>query len=97
MDSLPGFINDSTAVIGLGVIGFALCGISVQKVAASGNWLNVPGILGSALGIMAVAIVAAVLLGKELPGIPGDRAALVLLATIVVMKLGIAAVFKLSA
>ncbi|HEX9016819.1 MAG TPA: hypothetical protein VF960_12580 [Chloroflexota bacterium] len=89
--------NDKVAVIALGVIGFALCAPMARKVALSGNWLGAPGIFGSLLGVLALVLVASVALGRELPGIPGDRAALVILGAIVVVKFGIAAVFKVGA
>ena len=97
MDGLIGVLSDRTAVIGLGVIGMALCTAGIGKVASSGNWLSAPGILGTALGLVALAILGAAIVGKDLPGIPGDRAALIVLGSIIVVKVGVAAVFKLGA
>ncbi len=97
MEGIMGLVSDRATVIGLGVVGMAICTTGIGKVATSGNWLSVPGILGSLLGVIALAILGAAIFGKELPGIPGDRAALILLATIVVVKVGIGAVFKLGA
>ena len=97
MDGIMGLMSDRTAVIALGVVGIAACTPGIGKVAASGNWLSLPGILGSALGIVALAILGAALVGRELPGIPGDRAALIVLGAIIVVKVGVAAVFKLAA
>ena len=97
MDGIMGLISDRAAVIALGLVGMAMCSAGVGKVASSGNWLSLQGVLGSALGVIALAILGAAIVGKELPGIPGDRAALIVLGTIVVMKVGIASVFKLAA
>ena len=97
MDGIMGLISDRAAVIGVGIVGMAICTAGVGKVATSGNWLSVPGILGAALGIAGLAILGAALVGRELPGIPGDRAALVVLGAIIVVKIGVAAVFKLEA
>jgi hypothetical protein len=97
MDGIIGLINDRVAVIGLGIIGMAICTAGIGKVASSGNWMSLPGILGTVLGIIALAILGAAVLGKELPGIPGNTAALIILGTIIVMKVGVAAVFRLGA
>jgi hypothetical protein len=97
MDGIMGLISDRAAVIGLGIAGMAICSVGIGKVASSGNWLSMPGILGTALGVIGLAILGATILGRELPGIPGDRAALVLLGAIIVVKIGVAAVFKLEA
>ena len=97
MEDLMGLLNDRTATVALGVIGMAICSAGVGKVAESGNWVSVPGVLGSMIGVVALAILGAAIAGKELPGLPGDRAALVVLGTILIMKIGIASVFKLAA
>ncbi|HEX2922952.1 MAG TPA: hypothetical protein VHS28_02860 [Chloroflexota bacterium] len=98
MDGITGLLTDRAAIIGLGIIGMVICSAAgVGKVASSGNWLSVPGILGTTLGVIALAILGAAAFGKEIPGIPGDRAALIILGTIMVIKVGVAAVFKLGA
>ncbi len=84
---------DRVGLIGVTVLGFAMCSGGVGKIALSGQWLTFPGLAGSLLGLAALGTVAARVFGKPLPGIASDRAAIAAIVTVVIVKLAIAAIF----
>lgn len=81
------------ALIGAVVVGMAMCTNGVGKVAASGQWLSLPGVAGSLLGLMALVIVGARLMGKELPPVSSNGDAIKSVVAIALAKFAIALVF----
>jgi hypothetical protein len=78
-------------LVGLTVLGMAICTAGIGRVAASGAWLGVPGILGSVLGVAVLAIVGSRLLGVKLPYLATNRQAIVAVLALAILKLAIAA------
>jgi hypothetical protein len=87
---------DRAALVVVTLVGMAVCAAGVGTVAESGRWLSVPGVAGSLLGVAALAVVAARLLGRPLPFIGSDRAAVAAVLAIVVVKVAIAAWFRVA-
>jgi hypothetical protein len=95
MDGVLTLLSGRAGVAALTLVGMGLCTLGVGKVATAGNWLSAPGVLGSLLGVLALVIAGAALTGNSLPLISSERAALMAIAGIIVLKFGIAAVFRL--
>lgn len=67
---------DRAALVGVTLLGMAMCTAGIGRVAASGQWLGFSGIAGSLLGVAILAIVGARLIGRPLPYVSTDRAAI---------------------
>jgi hypothetical protein len=78
-------------LVGLTVLGMAICTAGVGRVAASGAWLGAPGILGSVLGVAVLAIVGSRLLGVKAPYLATDCQAIFAVLALAVVKVAIAA------
>lgn len=85
--------SNRLALIGVAVVGMALCSIGIGKVAASGQWLSFPGIAGSVLGVIALAVVGARLIGNGLPFGRTDGDAIKVVIGIGLVKFAVAILF----
>ncbi len=83
---------ERVGLVGVTLVGMALCLPGIGKVAASGQWLSFPGIAGSLLGIVILGIVGARLLDRPLPFVHTDRAAIAAVVAFGLVKAAIAAV-----
>jgi hypothetical protein len=88
---------DRLALIGITLVGMAMCTAGVGKIAELGQWASSTGVAGSTLGVAVLAIVGARISGRPLPGIVDDRAAIVAVAGVAAIKVAIAAIFPLGA
>jgi hypothetical protein len=84
---------DRAALIGVTVVGMAMCSGGVGKVATSGQWLSLPGALGSLLGVALLGLVGARLLGRDLPLGRSDRVAIGVVVGVAMAKLAVGALF----
>ncbi len=83
--------RDRLAMIGVTVVGMAICAPGIGRVATAGQWLSFPGIAGTLLGVVILGVVAARLLGKGVGPISTDRQATALVLAVAVLKVAIAA------
>ncbi len=83
--------RDRLAMIGVTVVGMAICAPGIGRVATSGQWISFPGIAGTLLGVAILGLVLARLLGKSLGPISTDRQATAVVLAIAVLKVAIAA------
>ena len=84
------------ALIGVTVVGMALCTRGIGRIAAEGAWVSVPGILGCALGVALLGIVGARFLGWQLPLVGTDLTAIAAVLAIAAAKVGVAAVYRIA-
>jgi len=87
---------ERVVLIGITLIGMAMCAQGIGRVAATGQWLSVQGIAGSVLGLVILGIVGMRLLGRPLSVIDSDRAAIVAIVALAAVKVAIAAVVPLK-
>ncbi len=83
--------RDRLAMIGVTLVGMAVCMPGIARVATSGQWLSFAGIAGTLLGVAILGLVLARLLGKSLGPVSSDRQATVVVLAIAVLKVAIAA------
>ncbi len=83
--------RDRLAMIGVTVVGMAICAPGIGRVATSGQWMTFPGIVGTLLGVAVLGVVVARLLGRSLGPVSTDRQATAVVLAIAVLKVAIAA------
>ncbi len=81
------------ALIGVVIVGMALCTNGVGKVAVAGQWLSFPGLAGSLLGIAALGMVGVRLAGRELPFVRTDVDAIKAVVALALVKFAIGLLF----
>jgi hypothetical protein len=88
-------ISDRSALIGLVVLGMALCATGMQL--NTYGWRNPFNLLGIVLGSAALLLVIAVFAGITLAFIPDDRAAFTALSVLMAAKVAVDILRGLSA
>jgi hypothetical protein len=85
---VPVLSSDRAALLGLVVIGMAICSqAGIGKVAASGAWLHPFSILGYLLGAAIIVIGIAALFGKNIPPLTSYHQSFIAVTVIAVVKL----------
>ncbi len=80
-------------MIGVTVLGMAICSAGIGKVAQSDDWLSFPGIAGSVLGVAALGLVALRIANIDMALVHTDGDAIKLLLVVVFVKVAIALIF----
>ncbi len=83
--------RDRLAMVGLTLVGMAICMPGIGRVATSGQWVSFPGIAGTLLGVTVLALVLARLLGRRLGPVSTDRQVVAVVLAIAAVKVAIAA------
>jgi hypothetical protein len=86
---------DRPALIGVALLGMAVCAPGIGRVATAGQWISPQGILGTLLGVAVLGIVGARIGGWSPFGITSDRMALAVVIAVAVVKVAIAAAVPL--
>ncbi|MHB1134868.1 MAG: hypothetical protein ACYC4L_21060 [Chloroflexota bacterium] len=84
-----GLSVERAALLGVTLLGMALCTRGIGAVAAKGDWASWHAIAGYGLGAAALAIGLGAGLGLRLPFLADERAALFALLGIIVLKYGL--------
>ncbi len=83
--------RDRLAMIGVTLVGMAVCAPGIGRVATSGQWASFPGIAGTLLGVTILGLVLARLLGMSLGPVTTDRQAIAVVLAVAALKVAIAA------
>ena len=92
---IPMVNGDRTALLVLFVIGFAMCGLGVSRISATGQWTHPLTIIGYLLGILAMPIAAAGYFGFRLAFIHDPRGAMITVGILMAVKLVLSIVHRL--
>ena len=92
---VPLVVNERSAFIVLAVISFAMCSVSMGKIANGLGWMHPITIIGAVLGTLLILFVIAMLAGWRVPFVPDYRTAFVVLAVIGLVKWSLAWISRL--
>jgi hypothetical protein len=93
---VPVLSTDRAALLGLVVIGMAICAqIGIGRVSASGAWTHPFSIIAYLLGAAIILIGLAALFGKPIPPLANYRQSFLAVVTIAVIKLVLTTIHRL--
>lgn len=87
-------IGDRMAFIALVILGLAMCSSGKLGAGAVYGWANPLHLAGYVLGTLGLVFAALVLLGVSIPFIATDRAAIIALAVLMLVKTGVAQLYR---
>ncbi len=87
-------IGDRIAFIGLVILGLAMCGTGKLGLGAVYGWANPLHLVGYVLGALGLILTAFVLLSVPVPYIATDRAAIIALSILMLVKVGVAQLYR---
>jgi len=92
---IPMIDGDRTALVVLFVIGFALCGLGISRISATGQWIHPLTILGYLLGALTMLFAAAGYFGFRFAFVHNPREALITVSILMAVKLVMSIVHRL--
>jgi len=84
---IPLISEDRAALVGVFVIGFAMCAMGIGRVSAAGQWTHPLTILGYLLGALIMVVAAAGYFGFRLAFITDPRGAMIAVAGLMAGKM----------
>ncbi len=87
-------ISDRIAFIALVILGMAMCGTGKLGLGAALGWANPLHLVGYVLGALGLILTALVLLSVPVPYIATDRAAIIALSILMLVKVGVAQLYR---
>jgi hypothetical protein len=92
---IPFIQGDRAALVTLFVIGFAMCGLGISRISASGQWAHPLTIIGCLLGALAILCAAAGYFGFRFFFVHDPRGALIAVGVLMAAKLVLSIVHSL--
>lgn len=92
---IPMINDDRTALLILFVIGFAMCGMGVSRISATGQWTHPLTIIGYILGALTMLTAAAGYFGYRLAFIQNPREAMIAVSALMVTKFVLSIIHRL--
>ena len=93
---IPVLTTDRAALLGLVVIGMAICSqAGIGRVSASGAWLHPFSIVGYLLGATIILIGLAALFGKQIPPLADYHQSFLAVVAIAVLKIVLSTIHRL--
>jgi drug/metabolite transporter (DMT)-like permease len=92
---VPLIEGDRAVLLVLFVIGFALCGLGISKISATGQWTHPLTILGYILGVLTMLIAAAGYFGLRFAFIQSSGSSFIAVSILMIIKFVFAVVHSL--
>ncbi len=87
-------IGDRLAFVSLVVLGLSMCGTGKLGLGVVYGWANPLHLIGYVLGTISLVLAVFVLFGWPIPLIATERAAIVALAVLMLLKVGVAQLYR---
>ena len=92
---IPLITSDRTALLAIFLIGFAMCGLGISRISATGQWSHPLTIIGYVLGLLAMLFAAAGYFGSHFAFVHDPRGAMIAVLAVIMLKLFLAIVHRL--
>ena len=86
---LAQIVSEKTLLIGVTLIGMAMCTMGIGQVAARGEWLHPMAIVAYVIGVLVLVIAGAAMFEIKLPLIDSTRAALIAVIVLAALKIAL--------